>query len=144
MLFRSLERRRDQATDIDLLSGAEDDTVLVDDENGTVGLQRTQYRRRCRRLGRIAAAGERIELADDAIQRDPVRITLLIEGKAGILADVERVPRQYRLLLVLLDGDFIAAMPVRDLGRHVGAVPSQHLLRELGRASSRARECKYV
>src|SRR5262249_54929556 len=121
-----LETGRDQRAGIHLRRAAEDDAVLVENENGARRLDRSENLARRRREQRIAQARARVELADDAVEHDPALLVgpvlRLVEDEAGLLPDIECLPGEDGARLGLVDR-YLHALAVARLGRRLGTFP---------------------
>ena len=88
------QRGGGERVQIDLRAAAENDAVLVDDIDLPIGLHRAEDLRR--RAGRIV----------DFVEGNPLprvrAARALVEAQRGLFADVESLPRQQRLLRLLL------------------------------------------
>ncbi len=84
LIVANVQRRRDQAVNVDLRAAAEDDSVLIDDVDAARRVDAAEY------LARTGAAG------GNPVERDPVG-TALKKIQRGVRADVECLPVQDRL-----------------------------------------------
>ena len=109
------QRRNRQASNIHPAATAEDDAVAVDDVDLAVGLDRAEN------LGGIA--GRVADLVEGNPLADVFSAGLLVEAEGGVLADVEGLPIEQRLLGRLLDRDFRAAIGRAGLRGEQGTAP---------------------
>ena len=116
---------------IDLRVRAEHHPGAVEHIDRTIGLDRSEDLRGRRPARRIKQAGRGIDAADDAIDRDPIAIALLVEGERRIAADIEAVPREQRARLRLVDSDVDrrAVLRLGGLGRALPDVEPGGILR---------------